>query len=152
MVGMDASRQVWQLEQQNEDLHTETWNRLWNTEVPTLVPALIVPLTGAQMFKCLRVCGTFLISTHLSTTHCPFERLHKKVFCFVCFPEYKLGRFSAIISRRESGPLTAFCLWNTWPCRFLASQVHMLSLLTIERNFHLISCTTTWVHQVHRCI
>lgn len=46
--------------------------------------------------KCLRVCGTFLISTYLSkATHYPFERLYKKVFCFVYFPEYKLGRFSA---------------------------------------------------------
>lgn len=40
--------------------------------------------------------GTFLISTYLSmATHYPFERLYKKVFCFVYFPEYKLGRFAA---------------------------------------------------------
>lgn len=72
------------------------WNmkqRLWNTKAPTLVPTLRVPLTGDQMFKCLRVYGTFLISTYLSkATHYPFERLYKKVFCFVLFSWIQIGK------------------------------------------------------------
>lgn len=152
-AGMAAGAARWGL------TYWDMKQRLWNTKAPTSVPTLRVPLTGDQMFKCLR--GLFWYQHTSAWQHTILLKDYiKRCFVLFIFLNTNWEDLQPIItrvwhlpfSRQESVSLTAFCLRSLWPCRFLASQVHMLSLLTIERNFHLISCTTMWVYQVHRCV
>lgn len=121
MVEKHASRQAWQLEQQDEDLHLEIWNRLWNIKAPPQYLPWWRHWLGTKGSNAWGYVGLFWYHHAAAWIHTILlkDDIQRFLLCFVLFfPNTNWEDLQPTVtrvwhlpvSRRESGPLTAFSL------------------------------------------